>query len=80
MVNMNGGGANGLANTAALLGKNFLYFIMFSLNWLIIEIAKGQIISKCLFDVFIFFQKTNKTRRIVVKTNLFVCFWEEFTA
>ena len=47
MVNMNGGGANGLANTAALLGKNFLHdFIMFSLNWLIIEIGKGQLNSK----------------------------------
>ena len=60
MVNMNGGGANGLANTAALLGKNFVHFIIFSLNWLIIEIAKGQIISKCLFDVFIFFQKNEQ--------------------
>ena len=60
MVNMNGGGANGLANTAALLGKNFLYFIMLSLNWLIIEIAKGQIISKCPFSDFKSNQQTNK--------------------
>ena len=32
---------------------------------------KGQIISKCLFEVFYFFQKRTKTRRILVKTFVF---------
>jgi hypothetical protein len=41
--------------------------------------AKGQLISKCLFGVFNFFQKWRKTRCIVVKTNSFVRFLEEFT-
>ena len=42
------------------------------------RVAKGQLIFKCFF-VFNFFQKT-KTHRIVVKTNSFIHFLEEFTA
>ena len=42
--------------------------------------TKGQIISKRLFGAFNFFQKTNETHRILVKTNLFVRFLEEFLA
>ena len=44
------------------------------------DVYKGQIISKCLFGVFNFFQKTKKTRRILVKMNSFVRFLEEFMA
>ena len=44
------------------------------------EFTKCHLISKCLFGVFNFFQKTNKnTHCVVVKTNLFVRFLEEFT-
>ena len=46
--------------------------------------VKGQLISKCLFGVLNFFQKTNEIKStwdiIVVKSNSFVCFLEEFTA
>ena len=42
--------------------------------------TKGQIISKCLFGIFNFFQKQKKTPRIVVKMNSFVRFLEEFMA
>ena len=46
--------------------------------------AKGQLISKCLFGVFNFFQKTNENKSnwgiIVVKSNSFVCFLEESLA
>ena len=49
-------------------------------NWL----GKGQLISKCLFGVFNFFQKMNENKSssgiIVVKSNSFVHFLEEFTA
>ena len=38
--------------------------------------VKGQIISKCLFEIF----KRTKTCRIEVKTNSFVHFLEEFAA
>ena len=45
------------------------------------EITKGQIISKYLFGVFSFFQKTNENKWtwgiIVVKSNSFVRFLEE---
>ena len=44
---------------------------------------KGQLISKCLFGIFTFFQKTNgnkSTSRQVVKLNLFVHFLEETSA
>ena len=45
---------------------------------------KGQLISKCLFCVFNFFQKTNENKStwgvIVVKLNSFLRFLEEFTA
>ena len=42
---------------------------------------KGQMISKRLFVVFNFFQKTNKnTSHSIVKTNSFVRFLVEFTA
>ena len=41
---------------------------------------KGQLISKCLFGVLTFFQKTNKTSQQVVKSNLFVRFLEEMLA
>ena len=43
--------------------------------------TKGQLISKCLFSVFNFFQKMNENKStlgiIVVKSNLFVRFLEE---
>ena len=39
-----------------------------------------QIISKCLFGVFNFFQKNEQKHVAVVKTNSFVHFLEEFTA
>ena len=39
--------------------------------------CKGQLISKCLFGVFNFLQKTNKTSLIVVQLSLFVRFLEE---
>ena len=38
--------------------KNFVCFD-FEEIWLV-QITKGQLISKCLFDVFNFFQKPNK--------------------
>ena len=41
--------------------------------------TKGQLISKCLFGVFNFFQKTNENASIVVKIH-FIRFLEEFTA
>ena len=43
-------------------------------------VPNGQIISKCLFGVFNFFQKWTKTCRILVKMNEFIHFLEEFTA
>ena len=45
------------------------YFTKYLLN------VKGQIISKCLFGVFNFFQKTNKIHLIVIKMNSFICFF-----
>ena len=46
--------------------------------------AKGQLISKCLFGVFNFFQKMNKNKStwgiIVVKSNSFIHFLEETSA
>ena len=42
--------------------------------------TKGQLISKCLFGVFTFFQKRTKTSRQGVKSNLFVHFLEETSA
>ena len=66
-----------------------LYEVMLNLFY-----PKGQLISKCLFGVFNFFQKTNENMStwgiIVVKTNSFVrffgrihgltiCFWEYLT-
>jgi hypothetical protein len=39
--------------------------------------TKSQLISKCLFVVFTFFQKRTKTSQQVVKLNLFVPFLEE---
>ena len=46
-----------------------------------IVVSKGQLISKCLFGVFNFLQKTNENKStwgiIIVKSNLFVCFLEE---
>ena len=45
------------------------------------DAAKGQLISKCLFCVFKFFQKTNEKELswgiIVVKSNIFIRFLEE---
>ena len=47
----------------------------------LLDIAKGQLISKCFFGVFNFFQKTNENKStwgiIVVNLNLFVRFLEE---
>ena len=42
------------------------------------DIAKGQLISKCLFGVFTFFQKTNENKSTSSK-NEFVCsfFWKK---
>ena len=40
--------------------KNFVCFD-FEEMWLV-QITKGQLISKCLFDVFNFFQKTNEKK------------------
>ena len=46
-----------------------------------LEATKGHLISKCLFGVFKFFQKTNKNKStwgiIVVKSNFFIRFLEE---
>ena len=46
--------------------------------------SKGQLISKCLYGVFNFFQKSKENKStwdiIVVKSNSFVHFLEEFTA
>ena len=46
--------------------------------------CKGQLISKCLFGVFNFFQKRNENKStwgiIVVKLNSFFRFLEKFTA
>ena len=46
-------------------------------------VYKGQLISKCMFGVFNFFQKMNENkstwRIIVAKSNLFVRFLEETT-
>ena len=51
---------------------------------MIARMFKGQLISKCLFSVFHFFQKTNKNKLtwgiIVVKPNLSVHFYEELSA
>ena len=51
--------------------------VVISHDWLI----KGQLISKCLLDVFNFLQKTNENKStwglIIVKKNSFVCFLEE---
>ena len=44
------------------------------------KFIKGQLILKCLFGVFTFFQKRMKTSRQVVKLNLFVRFLEETSA
>ena len=48
------------------------------------RLSKGQLISKCLFGVFNYFQKTNKNKStwgtIVVKSNSFVRFLEETSA
>ena len=58
-----------------------LYLILYNPIGIIV---KGQLISKCLFGVFNFFQKTNENKStgdiIVVKSNSFVRFLEEFTA
>ena len=46
--------------------------------------SKGQLISKCLFGVFNFFQKMKENKLssgiVVVKLNSFVVLLEEFTA
>ena len=46
--------------------------------------GKGQLISKCLFGVLNFFQKPKENKSawgiIVVKSDSFVCFLEQFTA
>ena len=46
-----------------------------------LEVVKGQLISKHLFLVFNFFQKTNKIQStcgiIVLKSNSFVHFWRK---
>ena len=46
--------------------------------------TKGQLISKCLFGAFNFFQKTNENRStwgiIVIKSNSFIRFLEETSA
>ena len=48
---------------------------------LLTSAVKGQLVLKCLFDVFGFFQKTNKNKStwgiIVAKSNVFVRFLEE---
>ena len=50
-------------------------------NYLFFQITKGQLISKCLFGVFTFFQKTNENKStwgsILVKSNSFLHFLEE---
>ena len=63
-----------------LLSQMIIENIFFRLSRTSLQSAKGQIISKCLFGVFNFFQKTNTTRRTLVKTNSFFHFLEEFTA
>ena len=48
---------------------------------MLLHVFKGQLISKCFFGVFNFFQKMNENRStwgiIVVKLNSFVRFLEE---
>ena len=39
--------------------------------------TKGQLISKCLFGVFTFFQKANETSRQILESNFFVRYLEE---
>ena len=65
--------------------KYAIFEIQFSMfSWAKInhslKYCKGQLISKCLFGVFNFLQKTNKTSLIVVKLSLFVRFLEETLA
>ena len=40
-------------------------------------LIKGQLISKSLFGVFTFFQKTNENKSTNSETNLFVCLWKK---
>ena len=64
-----------------------MYVKQIGFNWAILSsyycsnIVKGQIMSKWLFGVFDFLQKTNENKStwgiIVVKSNLFLRFLEE---
>ena len=57
---------------------NMVLLIILAKNWR----GKGQLISKCLFGDFKFFQKRNENKStwgiIVVQSNVFVRFLEEF--
>ena len=59
--------------------KSFRNHLTFRVRKICKNSLNSQIISKCLFGVFNFFQKMNKIRRILVKMNSFVRFLEEFT-
>ena len=54
--------------------------IMKKFKWLHVNHVKGQLILKCLFCVFNFFQKMNKNTLHSSIMNSFVQFLEEFTA
>ena len=52
-------------------------------NGFFLKCEEFQLISKCLFGAFTFFQKTNEnksTSTFLVKSNLFVRFLEETSA
>ena len=58
-----------------------LHVVKLKVTWFQKLSFKGQLISKCYFGIFNFFQKTNKNKStwgfIVVKLNSFVHFLEE---
>ena len=62
----------------------FFFDLILLPNNFTVTFYKGHLISKCLFGVFNFFQKTNKNKStwciIVVKSNSFVRFLEETSA
>ena len=65
--------------------KFIIEFSFYELTWILpkfVMLFKGQLIPKCFFDVFKFFQKTNENKStwgiIGVKLNFDVCFLEEW--
>ena len=47
---------------------------------IVLDFFKGQLISKCLFVDFNFFQKTNENTSHISKNEFIRSFFEEFTA